>query len=66
MHLVKSEEARRDAAEKLRALRRRFMAHRDYFSKQGELNFVRAGPPGGTALVFRPILGSRLETATIR
>ncbi len=37
MHLVKSEDARRDAAEKLRALRRRFMAHRDYFSKQGEL-----------------------------
>lgn len=66
IHLVKSEDARRDAAEKLRALRRRFMAHRDYFSKQGELIFVRAGPPGGTALVFRPILGSRLETATIR
>ena len=37
MHLVKSEDARRDAAEKLRALRRRFMAHRGYFSKQGEL-----------------------------
>lgn len=37
MHLVKSEDARRDAAEKLRALRRRFMAHIDYFSKQGEL-----------------------------
>lgn len=25
------------AAGQLRALRRRFMAHRDYFSKQGEL-----------------------------
>ncbi len=37
MNLVKSEGARGDAAEKLRALRRRFMAHRDYFSKQGEL-----------------------------
>ena len=37
MHLVKSKDARRDAAERLRALRRRFMAHRDYFSKQGEL-----------------------------
>lgn len=37
MHLVKSEGARRDAAEKLLALRGRFMAHRDYFSKQGEL-----------------------------
>lgn len=37
MHLVKSEGARGDAAEKLRALRRRFTAHRDYFSKQGEL-----------------------------
>ena len=37
MHLVKSEDARGDAAERLRALRRRFMAHRDYFSKQGEL-----------------------------
>lgn len=37
MHLVKSEDARRDAAEKLRALRRRFMAHGDYLSKQGEL-----------------------------
>ena len=37
MHMVKSEDARKDAAEKLRALRRRFMAHRDYFSKQGEL-----------------------------
>lgn len=37
MHLVKSEDARGDAAEKLRALRRRFTAHRDYFSKQGEL-----------------------------
>ena len=37
MHLVKSEGARKDAAEKLLALRRRFMAHIDYFSKQGEL-----------------------------
>lgn len=37
MHLVKSADARGDAAEKLRALRRRFMAHRGYFSKQGEL-----------------------------
>lgn len=37
MRLVKSEDARGDAAEKLRALRRRFTAHRDYFSKQGEL-----------------------------
>lgn len=37
MHLVKSEDARGDAAEKLRALRRRFMAHKGYFSKQGEL-----------------------------
>ena len=49
IHLVKSEGARKDAAEKLLALRRRFMAHRDYFSKQGEL---KKGPPGGTALVF--------------
>lgn len=31
------EGARRGAAEKLLALRGRFMAHRDYFSKQGEL-----------------------------
>lgn len=37
MHLVKSEGARGDAAERLRALRRRFMARGDYFSKQGEL-----------------------------
>lgn len=37
MHLVKSEDARGDAAEQLRALRRQFVAHRDYFSKQGEL-----------------------------
>lgn len=37
MHLVKSEDARGDAAERLQALRRRFMAHRDHFSKQGEL-----------------------------
>ena len=37
MHLVKSKGARKDAAEKLLALRRRFMAHRGYFSKQGEL-----------------------------
>lgn len=37
MHLVKSEDARGDAAEQLRALRRRFVAHRDYLSKQGEL-----------------------------
>lgn len=37
MHLVKSEDARGDAAERLLALRRRFMAHRGYFSKQGEL-----------------------------
>ena len=37
MHLVKSEDARGDAAEQLRALRRRFVAHRGYFSKQGEL-----------------------------
>lgn len=37
MHMVKSEDARGDAAEQLRALRRRFMAHRGYFSKQGEL-----------------------------
>lgn len=37
MHLVKSEDAREDAAERLQALRRRFMAHRGYFSKQGEL-----------------------------
>lgn len=36
MHLVKSENARGDAAEQLRALLRRFVAHRDYFSKQGE------------------------------
>lgn len=49
MHLVKGEGARKDAAEKLLALRRRFMAHRDYFSKQDEL---KKGPPGGTALVF--------------
>lgn len=37
MHLVKSKGARKDAAEKLLTLRRRFMAHIDYFSKQGEL-----------------------------
>ena len=37
MHLVKSKGARKDAAEKLLALHRRFMAHRGYFSKQGEL-----------------------------
>lgn len=37
MRLVKSEDARGDAAERLRALRRRFMAHKGYFSKQGEL-----------------------------
>lgn len=37
IHLVKSEGARKDAAEKFLALRRRFMAHIDYFSKQGEL-----------------------------
>ena len=37
MHMVRSEDARGDAAEQLRALRRRFMAHGDYFSKQGEL-----------------------------
>ena len=37
MHLVKSEDARGDAAEQLRALLRRFVAHRDYFSQQGEL-----------------------------
>ena len=37
MHIAKSENARGDAAGQLRALRRRFMAHRDYFSKQGEL-----------------------------
>lgn len=37
MHMVRSEDARGDAAEQLRALRRRFMAHRGYFSKQGEL-----------------------------
>lgn len=37
MRLVKSEDAREDAAERLQALRRRFMAHRGYFSKQGEL-----------------------------
>ena len=36
-HIAKSENARGDAAGQLRALRRRFMAHRDYFSKQGEL-----------------------------
>ena len=37
MNLVKSKGARKDAAEKLIALHRRFMAHRGYFSKQGEL-----------------------------
>lgn len=37
MHIAKSENARGDASGQLRALRRRFMAHRDYFSKQGEL-----------------------------
>lgn len=37
IHLVKNDGARGDAAEKLRALRRRFMAHRNYFSKQSEL-----------------------------
>ena len=37
MHRVKSEDAREDAAERLQSLRRRFMAHRGYFSKQGEL-----------------------------
>lgn len=36
MHMVRSEDAG-DAAEQLRALRSRFMAHGDYFSKQGEL-----------------------------
>ena len=36
MHMVRSEDAG-DAAEQLRVLRSRFMAHGDYFSKQGEL-----------------------------
>ena len=37
MHLVTSDGARRDAAEKLLALRERFMAHENYFSRQSEL-----------------------------
>lgn len=37
MHMVKSEDARGDAAGQLRVLRRRFITHRDYFSKQSEL-----------------------------
>lgn len=37
MYLVKSGRARRDAAERLLALRERFAAHGDYFSKQSEL-----------------------------
>lgn len=37
MHMVKSEDARGDAAEQLRALRRRFMAHSGHFSRQGQL-----------------------------
>lgn len=44
MHMVRSEDARGDAAEQLRALRRRFMAHGDYFSKQGELRNGLAMP----------------------
>lgn len=43
MHMVRSEDAG-DAAEQLRALRRRFMAHGDYFSKQGELRNGLAMP----------------------
>lgn len=37
MHLVESEGAREDAAERLRALCGRFAVHGDYFSKQVEL-----------------------------